>query len=75
LVALGDLYKGQDDLVKAEDYYLRAAQAMPGVPTGFLRLATLAREAENRDAVVYWIDLARQAAPGDLTPPETAPDE
>lgn len=75
LVALGDLYKSQDNLVKAEDYYLRAAQAMPGVPTGFLRLATLAREAENRDAVVYWIDLARQAAPGDLTPPETAPEE
>ena len=75
LVALGDLYKDQGDLIMAENYYLRAAQAMPGVPTGFLRLATLAREAENRDAVVYWIDLARQAAPGDLTPPETAPEE
>ena len=43
---------------------------MPGVPTGYLRMATIAREAENRDAVVYWNDLARQAVPGGLARPE-----
>ena len=70
LVGLGDLYKSEGDLALAEDYYLRAAQVMPGVPTGYLRLGTMAREAENRDAVVYWNDLARQAEPGGLSRPD-----
>ncbi len=70
LVALGDIYreKGEDPL--AEEYFLRAAKVMPGVPTGYLRMATMARAAENRDAVVYWNDLARQAEPGGLARPE-----
>jgi hypothetical protein len=33
-------------------------------------MATLAREDENRDAVVYWNDLARQAQPGGLLRPD-----
>lgn len=70
LVALGDLYKAEGDLASAESYYLRAVEAMPGVPTGYLRLAKMAREAENRDAVVYWNDLARQADPGGLARPD-----
>ena len=69
LIALGDLYKLQGDLHQAEEYFVRAAQTMPGVPTGYLRMATIAREAENRDAVVYWNDLARQAEPGGLLRP------
>ena len=70
LVGLGDIYRELGDVSQAEEYYIRAAKAMPGVPTGYLRLATMAREAENRDAVVYWNDLARQAEPGGLTRPE-----
>ena len=70
LVALGDIYRRQGDDSVAEEYYIKAARAMPGVPTGYLRLATMAREAENRDAVVYWNDLARQAEPGGLARPE-----
>jgi hypothetical protein len=34
-----------------------------------LRMATMAREDENRDAVVYWNDLARQSQPGGLLRP------
>ena len=34
-------------------------------------MATLAREDENRDAVVYWNDLARQAQPGGLLRPSS----
>ena len=71
LIGLGDLYKAEGDLETAEAYYTSAAETMPGVPTGYLRMATLAREAENRDAVVYWNDLARQAQPGGLLRPTT----
>ncbi len=70
LVALGDLARLRGDDLLAEAYYVRAAKVMPGVPTGYLRMATLAREAENRDAVVYWNDLGRQAEPGGLVRPE-----
>ncbi len=69
LVVLGDIYKAAEDLETAEEYYTRAAEIMPGVPTGYLRMSTLAREQENRDAVVYWNDLARQAQPGGLLRP------
>lgn len=70
LVALGDLYREAGDQPMAEEYYIRAAKMMPGVPTGYLRMAKMARAAENRDAVVYWNDLARQAEPGGLARPE-----
>jgi tetratricopeptide (TPR) repeat protein len=70
LVALGDLARLRGDDLLAEEYYVEAAMVMPGVPTGYLRMATVAREAENRDAVVYWNDLARQAEPGGLARPE-----
>jgi hypothetical protein len=66
---LGDTYKAAEDLESAEDYYTRAAEMLPGVPTGYLRMSTLAREQENRDAVVYWNDLARQAQPDGLLRP------
>jgi tetratricopeptide (TPR) repeat protein len=69
MIALGDLYKAEGDRETAETYYTKAAETMPGVPTGYLRMATLAREDENRDAVVYWNDLARQAQPGGLLRP------
>jgi hypothetical protein len=36
-------------------------------------MSTLAREQENRDGVVYWNDLARQAQPGGLLRPEEEP--
>ncbi len=71
MIDLGDLYKAEDDLETAETYYKLAAETRPGVPTGYLRMSTLAREAENRDAVVYWNDLARQAQPGGLLRPES----
>ena len=70
LVALGDLSQIRGEDIRAEEYYVRAARIMPGVPTSYLRMATIAREAENRDAVVYWNDLARQAEPGGLARPE-----
>ena len=70
LVALGDLHRDQGNQTVAEEYYIRATSVMPGVPTGYLRMATMAREAENRDAVVYWNDLARQSVPGGLARPE-----
>jgi tetratricopeptide (TPR) repeat protein len=69
LINLGDLYKAEGDRETAETYYTMAAETLPGVPTGYLRMATLAREDENRDAVVYWNDLARQAQPGGLLRP------
>ncbi|MFN2204900.1 MAG: tetratricopeptide repeat protein, partial [Candidatus Promineifilaceae bacterium] len=71
LINLGDLYKAEGDRETAETYYTMAAETLPGVPTGYLRMATLAREDENRDAVVYWNDLARQAQPGGLLRPST----
>ncbi len=71
LINLGDLYKAEGDRETAETYYTMAAETLPGVPTGYLRMATLAREDENRDAVVYWNDLARQAQPGGLLRPTT----
>ncbi len=70
LVAIGDLYLDNGDDLRAEEYYIRAAKVMPGVPTGYLRMGSMARAAENRDAVVYWNDLARQAEPGGLARPE-----
>ena len=69
LIDLGDLYKAEGDRETAETYYTLAAETMPGVPTGYLRMATMAREDENADAVVYWNDLARQAQPGGLLRP------
>ncbi|MDX1415450.1 MAG: tetratricopeptide repeat protein [Candidatus Promineifilaceae bacterium] len=70
LVALGDLYRDQGDETTAEEYYIAATRTMPGIPTGYLRMASMAREVENRDAVVYWNDLARQSVPGGLARPE-----
>lgn len=70
LVALGDLHRDQGNLTAAEEYYIQATMVMPGVPTGYLRMGSMAREAENRDAVVYWNDLARQSVPGGLVRPE-----
>ena len=70
LVALGDLHLDQGNETLAEEYYIEATKVMPGVPTGYLRMSTMAREAENRDAVVYWNDLARQSVPGGLARPE-----
>ena len=72
-MVLGDIYKAAEDLETAEEYYTRAAEMMPGVPTGYLRMSTLSREQENRDAVVYWNDLARQAQPGGLLRPAEEP--
>lgn len=71
LISLGDLYKAEGDRETAEAYYTMAAETLPGVPTGYLRMATIAREDENRDAVVYWNDLARQAQPGGLLRPSS----
>ena len=68
-----DLYKEQGDNEQAEAYYVAATEAAPGVPTGYLRMATMAREREDRDGVVYWNDLARQAVPGGLLRPEDQP--
>ena len=70
MIGLGDLYKAEGDRETAETYYTQAAETLSGVPTGYLRMATLAREDENRDAVVYWNDLARQAQPGGLLRPD-----
>ena len=69
MIGLGDLYKAEGDRETAETYYTKAAETLSGVPTGYLRMATMAREDENRDAVVYWNDLARQSQPGGLLRP------
>lgn len=74
LIALGDLYRARGDDDQAAAFYLQATEVMPGVPTGYLRLGQMAREREDRGEAVRFANLARDAEPGGLVPPDDTGD-
>jgi tetratricopeptide (TPR) repeat protein len=70
LLALGDVYRAKADYAGAKQEYEKAVALMPGVPTGYLRLADLANEQGDSTAAEGYVEAARAAEPGSLIAPD-----
>ena len=72
LLALGDLYREQDDMDNARLEYEEIVALNPGVAVGYMRLGALANELGDEEEAERYLDAARQAEPGSVVDPDDA---
>ncbi len=66
LLALGDLYREQDDMDNARREYEQIVALTPGVAVGYMRLGALANELGEEEEAERYLEAARQAEPGSV---------
>jgi tetratricopeptide (TPR) repeat protein len=70
LIALGDLFRDQENFAEAEKAYASVVSLAPNLPVGYLRLGNLAGLQGDLDTAQEYADAAREVAPGILNPPD-----